>query len=159
MKHDSCDARSSVAGLPLWQVGRLGRQVLEGLLFLADRGFPPYRHLHSGNVILQNGVARFAPPHPTAQNLGQLKNGNLICYNRPHIWQLPQDIRAGEHAAGHASAPALPPPPGGARARPPHVRDVCRLYVGLPRTHPGTSAARSGEVSTGGSSSLYPSMQ
>ncbi|XP_044737833.1 slowpoke-binding protein isoform X2 [Chrysoperla carnea] len=47
-------------GLPLSQVQRLGRQILEALLFLKDRGFPPYGHLHSGNIILQNGVARLA---------------------------------------------------------------------------------------------------
>ncbi|KAK7867344.1 hypothetical protein R5R35_001119 [Gryllus longicercus] len=45
-------------GLPVWQVQRLGRQILEALLFLKERGFPPCGHLHSGNVILQNGVAR-----------------------------------------------------------------------------------------------------
>lgn len=41
------------------QVQRLGRQILEALLFLRERGFPSHGHLHSGNVILQNGVARF----------------------------------------------------------------------------------------------------
>ncbi|KAG8240181.1 hypothetical protein J437_LFUL009472 [Ladona fulva] len=46
------------AGLPISQVQRLGRQILEALLFLRDRGFPPCGHLHSGNIILQNGVAR-----------------------------------------------------------------------------------------------------
>ncbi|KAK3865179.1 hypothetical protein Pcinc_029196 [Petrolisthes cinctipes] len=46
------------SGLPVSQVQRLGRQVLEALLFLQDRGFPPCGHLHSGNVVLQNGVAR-----------------------------------------------------------------------------------------------------
>lgn len=40
------------------QVQRLGRQILEALLFLQERGFPPFGHLHSGNVIIQNGVAR-----------------------------------------------------------------------------------------------------
>ncbi|KAK2711321.1 hypothetical protein QYM36_012492, partial [Artemia franciscana] len=45
-------------GLPVMQVQRLGRQILEGLLFLQDRGFPPFGHLHSGNIIIQNGVAR-----------------------------------------------------------------------------------------------------
>ncbi|XP_032776559.2 probable inactive serine/threonine-protein kinase slob2 isoform X2 [Daphnia magna] len=45
-------------GLPLLQVQRLGRQILEALLFLQERGFPPFGHLHSGNVIIQNGVAR-----------------------------------------------------------------------------------------------------
>jgi PX domain-containing protein kinase-like protein len=46
------------AGLPLSQVQRLGRQILEALVFLKERGFTPYGHLHSGNIILQNGVAR-----------------------------------------------------------------------------------------------------
>lgn len=46
------------AGLPNSQVQRLGRQILEALLFLRDRGIPSHGHLHSGNVILQNGVAR-----------------------------------------------------------------------------------------------------
>ncbi|CAG9856715.1 unnamed protein product [Phyllotreta striolata] len=38
----------------------LGRQILEGLLFLRNRYFLPIYHLHSGNVIIQNGVARLA---------------------------------------------------------------------------------------------------
>ena len=46
------------AGLPMSQVQRLGRQILEALLFLRDRGIPSHGHLHSGNVIIQNGVAR-----------------------------------------------------------------------------------------------------
>lgn len=41
------------------QVQRLGRQILEALLFLRERGFSSHGHLHSGNVILQNGVARY----------------------------------------------------------------------------------------------------
>jgi PX domain-containing protein kinase-like protein len=44
--------------LPLSQIQRLGRQILEALLFLKDRGILLHGHLHSGNVILQNGVAR-----------------------------------------------------------------------------------------------------
>ncbi|XP_063700927.1 uncharacterized protein LOC134831194 isoform X2 [Culicoides brevitarsis] len=44
--------------LPLGQVQRLGRQILEALLFLRDRGISTHGHLHSGNVIIQNGVAR-----------------------------------------------------------------------------------------------------
>ncbi|CAG9788910.1 unnamed protein product [Diatraea saccharalis] len=46
------------SGLPAWQVARFGRQMLEGLMFLKEKGFPPFRHLHSGNVVVQNGVAR-----------------------------------------------------------------------------------------------------
>uniref|UniRef100_A0A336KBP1 CSON006281 protein n=1 Tax=Culicoides sonorensis TaxID=179676 RepID=A0A336KBP1_CULSO len=44
--------------LPLGQVQRLGRQILEALLFLRERGISTHGHLHSGNVIIQNGVAR-----------------------------------------------------------------------------------------------------
>ncbi|XP_055376545.1 uncharacterized protein LOC129608829 isoform X2 [Condylostylus longicornis] len=46
------------SGLPASQVQRLGRQILEALLFLKDRGFQLHGHIHSGNVIIQNGVAR-----------------------------------------------------------------------------------------------------
>ncbi|XP_037904298.1 slowpoke-binding protein isoform X2 [Hermetia illucens] len=46
--------------LPISQVQRLGRQILEALLFLRERGFALHGHLHSGNVILQNGVARLS---------------------------------------------------------------------------------------------------
>ncbi|XP_050532118.1 slowpoke-binding protein isoform X2 [Daktulosphaira vitifoliae] len=45
-------------GLPLSQIQRLGRQILEALLFLKKKKFPHDCNLHSGNVILQNGVAR-----------------------------------------------------------------------------------------------------
>lgn len=38
----------------------MGRQVLEALTFLKERGFPTVIHLHSGNVLVQNGVARLA---------------------------------------------------------------------------------------------------
>lgn len=46
------------SGLPMSQIQRLGRQILEALLFLRDRGIPTHGHLHSGNVMIQNGVAR-----------------------------------------------------------------------------------------------------
>ncbi|XP_015596851.1 slowpoke-binding protein isoform X2 [Cephus cinctus] len=47
-------------GLPLPQIQQMGRQILEALMFLKERGFPTVTHLHSGNVIVQNGVARLA---------------------------------------------------------------------------------------------------
>ncbi|XP_017782525.1 PREDICTED: slowpoke-binding protein isoform X2 [Nicrophorus vespilloides] len=62
-------------GLPYRQVQCLGRQILEALLFLQNRNYPKFYHLHSGNVIIQNGVARIAaienpllglPPKPPA---------------------------------------------------------------------------------------------
>lgn len=43
-----------------FQVQCLGRQILEALLFLRSKHFPSFYHLHSGNVIIQNGVARLA---------------------------------------------------------------------------------------------------
>lgn len=45
--------------LPMTQVQRLGRQILEALVFLKERGFTAHGHLHSGNVMIQNGVARY----------------------------------------------------------------------------------------------------
>ena len=45
-------------GLSLSQIQRLGRQILEALLFLREREYTFSFHLHSGNIILQNGVAR-----------------------------------------------------------------------------------------------------
>ncbi|XP_058804976.1 slowpoke-binding protein isoform X2 [Phymastichus coffea] len=47
-------------GLPITQIQRMGRQVLEALMFLKERDFPTVAHLHSGNVIVTNGVARLA---------------------------------------------------------------------------------------------------
>lgn len=47
-------------GLTLPQIQRMGRQILEALVFLKERGFPTVTHLHSGNVVIQNGVARLA---------------------------------------------------------------------------------------------------
>jgi PX domain-containing protein kinase-like protein len=47
-------------GLPISQIQRMGRQVLEAMVFLKERDFPTVSHLHSGNVIVQNGVARLA---------------------------------------------------------------------------------------------------
>lgn len=45
-------------GLSAAQIQRLGCQILEALLFLKDQKFPTFLHLHSGNVVVQNGVAR-----------------------------------------------------------------------------------------------------
>ncbi|KAL1494076.1 hypothetical protein ABEB36_009730 [Hypothenemus hampei] len=47
-------------GLPLRTVQCLGRQIIEALLFLRNKQFPTISQLHSGNVIIQNGVARLA---------------------------------------------------------------------------------------------------
>lgn len=47
-------------GMSAAQIQRLGCQILEALLFLKDQKFPPFLHLHSGNVVVQNGVARIS---------------------------------------------------------------------------------------------------
>ncbi|XP_019868713.1 slowpoke-binding protein isoform X2 [Aethina tumida] len=59
---DDCDVKYAErgTGLPLRTVQCLGRQILEALLFLRNRHFPPFYHLNAGNVIIQNGVARLA---------------------------------------------------------------------------------------------------
>ncbi|KAG1650461.1 Slowpoke-binding protein [Nymphon striatum] len=51
---------SSSKPLEVAQIRTYGRQILEAILFLRDyREFPPIgEHLHSGNVIIQDGVAR-----------------------------------------------------------------------------------------------------
>ncbi|XP_021933496.1 slowpoke-binding protein isoform X2 [Zootermopsis nevadensis] len=68
------------AGLPVSQVQRLGRQILEALVFLKNRGFPPCSHLHSGNIILQNGVARLAGLENTL--LGHTSRVHPIIWSR-----------------------------------------------------------------------------
>eukprot|EP00039_Didymoeca_costata_P010615 m.143490 g.143490 ORF g.143490 m.143490 type:complete len:510 (+) comp14898_c0_seq6:334-1863(+) len=39
-------------GLPAQEVAKYGRSILEGLIFLQDKGIP-YGHLHSGNVLMK----------------------------------------------------------------------------------------------------------
>ncbi|XP_045774985.1 slowpoke-binding protein isoform X3 [Maniola jurtina] len=74
-------------GLPATQVARIGRQMLEGLLFLKEKGFPPFRHLHTGNVMVQNGVARIcglentligATPRSNARSLSAERAETLL---------------------------------------------------------------------------------
>ncbi|XP_037039855.1 uncharacterized protein LOC119076930 isoform X3 [Bradysia coprophila] len=79
--------------LPLSQVQRLGRQILEALLFLRERGFPSHGHLHSGNIILQNGVARLSGLENGllglnsrvnavmwSRNVSDIENMDIICF-------------------------------------------------------------------------------
>jgi hypothetical protein len=44
-------------GLTPYRVARIGRQVIEGLEFLYSKGLQ-YNNLHSGNVIMVDGVPR-----------------------------------------------------------------------------------------------------
>lgn len=53
-----CKYKEKSTALTLLHIQGYGRQILEALQFLHDRGII-YGHLHSGNVILQNGVARY----------------------------------------------------------------------------------------------------
>ncbi|PVD24707.1 hypothetical protein C0Q70_15192 [Pomacea canaliculata] len=47
-------------GLSMNQVQIFGRQILEALLFLEEKGFPQHSNLHSGNVMLEDNVCRLA---------------------------------------------------------------------------------------------------
>lgn len=46
---------ASVAKLSPERIALFGRQILEGLIFMRERGYP-YGHLHSGNVIVEDGA-------------------------------------------------------------------------------------------------------
>ncbi|XP_053677526.1 uncharacterized protein LOC128727622 [Anopheles nili] len=71
--------------LPLSQVQRLGRQILEALLFLRERGIPSHGHLHSGNVILQNGVARLSGLENGLLGLNSRVNAVVWAQSAPDI--------------------------------------------------------------------------
>ncbi|XP_058452497.1 uncharacterized protein LOC131431058 isoform X2 [Malaya genurostris] len=71
--------------LPLSQVQRLGRQILEALLFLKERGIASHGHLHSGNVILQNGVARLSGLENGLLGLNSRVNAVVWAHNTPDI--------------------------------------------------------------------------
>lgn len=47
-------------GLRLEQVARYGKQILQGLLFMEQKEFPPHGHLHTGNIMINNGVCQIA---------------------------------------------------------------------------------------------------
>ncbi|XP_055643448.1 uncharacterized protein LOC129779778 isoform X3 [Toxorhynchites rutilus septentrionalis] len=71
--------------LPLSQVQRLGRQILEALLFLRERGISSHGHLHSGNVILQNGVARLSGLENGLLGLNSRVNAVMCARSAPDI--------------------------------------------------------------------------
>ncbi|XP_071081924.1 slowpoke-binding protein-like [Haliotis cracherodii] len=45
-------------GLSLQQIQLYGRQILEGLLYLEEKGFPPHSNIHSGNILFEDGVCK-----------------------------------------------------------------------------------------------------
>ncbi|KAL8617943.1 hypothetical protein ACOMHN_052894 [Nucella lapillus] len=47
-------------GLSLSQVQLFGRQVLEALLYLEEKGFPVHGTVHSGNIMIPDGACRLA---------------------------------------------------------------------------------------------------
>lgn len=47
-------------GLMLPQVQQFGRQILEALSYLEEKGFPAHGNVHSGNVMFQDGVCRLS---------------------------------------------------------------------------------------------------
>lgn len=56
----SWDQKYQVKGKPLSliQIRSYGRQVLEALLYLQEKGFPPCGHVHSGNIFIINGTSK-----------------------------------------------------------------------------------------------------
>ncbi|KAK3102227.1 hypothetical protein FSP39_009753, partial [Pinctada imbricata] len=50
--------RNKSKGLSVKQIALFGRQILEALIYMEEKGFPIHGHLHSGNIILDNGVCR-----------------------------------------------------------------------------------------------------
>ncbi|CAH1783662.1 unnamed protein product [Owenia fusiformis] len=44
--------------LPIEQVRLFGRQILEALMYLEDKGLRPFCHLHSGNVMVVNNICK-----------------------------------------------------------------------------------------------------
>ncbi|XP_066554321.1 PX domain-containing protein kinase-like protein isoform X2 [Amia ocellicauda] len=67
-----------IQGLELQQIRTYGRQILEVLKFLHEKGFP-YGHLHASNVLLDGDTCK----------LLDIENSllGLPCYYRPHITQ------------------------------------------------------------------------
>ena len=47
-------------GLSVKQIQQFGCQILQGLLFLEEQGYPVYGHLHTGNVILQKDTCQLS---------------------------------------------------------------------------------------------------
>lgn len=46
--------------LSLTQIRNYGRQILEALLYLRDKGLPVCGHVHSGNIFIVNGVSKLS---------------------------------------------------------------------------------------------------
>ncbi|XP_031633151.1 slowpoke-binding protein-like [Contarinia nasturtii] len=85
--------RKKCTCLTMTQVQRFGRHILEALLFLRVRGIPSHGHLHSGNVIIQNGVARLSGLENgllgldskvnavvSAKNMADVEHRDVICF-------------------------------------------------------------------------------
>ena len=68
-------AKYSSKAFPLKEsnISTYGRQILEALLFLKKKGFP-FPHLHSGNVLLDAGVATISEVEDTLLGLEPLQN-------------------------------------------------------------------------------------
>ncbi|KAK3800726.1 hypothetical protein RRG08_003131 [Elysia crispata] len=45
-------------GLPLQSIKTYGKQVLMGLLYLKEKGFPPHGNIHAGNIMFEDGICR-----------------------------------------------------------------------------------------------------
>ncbi|GFO21200.1 slowpoke-binding protein-like [Plakobranchus ocellatus] len=47
-------------GLPEQSIRIYGKQVLMGLLYLREKGFPPHGNVHAGNIMFDDGICRVA---------------------------------------------------------------------------------------------------
>ncbi|XP_059157582.1 probable inactive serine/threonine-protein kinase slob2 [Physella acuta] len=52
--------RNKSKGLPLNLIKLYGKQILNGMLYLEEKGFPTHGNLQSGNVMLQDGICRIS---------------------------------------------------------------------------------------------------
>ncbi|KAG5675994.1 hypothetical protein PVAND_005850 [Polypedilum vanderplanki] len=128
-------------GLPISQVQRLGRQVLEALLFLRDRGIPSHGNLHSGNVILQNGVARLTGLENNLLGLNSNVNAVLWSRSSPEIESI--DVICFGHLLFEMCAGYELPESTPSRAhlqidleRYPQVAEILQMIFNSPSGHP-----------------------
>lgn len=47
-------------GLPVQSIKTYGKQVLLGLMYLNEKGFPPHGNIHAGNIMFDDGICRVA---------------------------------------------------------------------------------------------------
>ncbi|CAH1116176.1 unnamed protein product, partial [Phaedon cochleariae] len=135
--------RARGEGLSVRTIQCLGRQIIEGLIFLRNRYFPPIYHLHSGNVIIQNGVARLAGLENPLLGVSSHACAHA-CVTSAHVCPAPAALAFGrllfEMATGRE------PPPG--------APTLALLRLGLERGEPRVAEALEFIFREGGAPSL-----